>query len=161
MNKRRASEREARPTWTTLALMAAIAAVLAGCGDGNNYPSLGSNYPVKGKVTLADGTAPPPVTVIFSGPVTSRVTTESDGTFAFKGDNPGLPAGDYQIRLEAADPKGSLKKSVSPVPQKYHDEDTSGLTAKVTSEGPNDFELKLSKAGQDAVPGSGRGSRRP
>ena len=107
--------------------------------------NLGSAYPVKGKVTLPDGKAPPKVNVIFSGPVTGSVTTESDGTFAFKGDNAGLPAGEYKVRLEIAEAKGSPKHPTLPFPGKYLDEDTSGLTAVVKADGPHDFEFKLTK----------------
>jgi hypothetical protein len=146
---------EGRPNWSALALSAAIAVVLAGCGG--DRPNLGASYPVKGKVTLPDGKAPAKLVVIFSGPVTGRVTTEGDGTFAFAGDNPGLPAGTYQVRLESAEPMGTPKKPVLPFPQRYLDEDASGLTATVTADGPNDFDFKLTK--EDA-PASGSGRRK-
>jgi hypothetical protein len=129
--------------WSAGALIVASAAALVGCGGGR--PNVGATYPVKGKVTLPDGKPPPKVNVVFSGPVTASATTESDGTFAFKGDNAGLPAGDYKVRLEVAESKGSTKRPVLPFPGKYLDEDTSGLSASVKPEGPNDFDFKLSK----------------
>ena len=146
-----------RPNWSTLAVSAAMAGVLAGCGG--ERANLGTLYPVKGKVTLPDGKAPPKLSVIFSGPASNRVMTESDGTFAFKGDNAGLPAGKYQVRLEGPEAAGSSRKPV--VPQKYLDEDASGLTATVTSDGPNDFDFKLTR--DDATPQGSRGTgrRRP
>lgn len=131
------------------AVLSSLAALVSGCGDGNNAPALGASYPVKGKVTLPDGKPLPAAKVIFSGPATGGATTESDGTFAFKGDNGGLPAGDYKVRLEVAESKGSPKKAALPFPGKYLDEDTSNLTAKVTASGPNDFDFKLTKG--DAV----------
>jgi hypothetical protein len=126
------------------ALAVVLAAALAGC-SGDGRPNVGAAYPVKGKVTLPDGKAPPKVNVVFSGPVTGSVTTESDGTFEFKGDNAGLPAGEYKVRLESAESKGSVKRPVVPFPGKYLDEDASGLTAVVKADGPNDFDLKLTK----------------
>jgi len=140
-----------RSAWS---LVAALAAALAGCGDGT--PNLGSSYPVKGKVTLPDGKPLPQVKVVFSGPVTGGATTESDGTFAFKGDNAGLPAGDYKVRLEIVESKGTLKNPVLPFPGKYLDEDASGLTASVKPDGPNDFDFKLNKD-EPKAKGSGQG----
>src|SRR5262245_8872088 len=122
-----------RSAWS---LVAALAAALAGCGDGT--PNLGSSYPVKGKVTLPDGKPLPHVKVVFSGPVTSGATSESDGTFEFKGDKAGLPAGEYKVRLEIVESKGTVRSPVRQFPDKYLDEDASGLTASVKSDGPND-----------------------
>jgi hypothetical protein len=64
-----------RPAWV---LVIALAASPAGCGDGNNYPSLGSSYPVKGKVTLPDGNPLPKVSVVFKGPVTADGPNDFD-----------------------------------------------------------------------------------
>jgi Carboxypeptidase regulatory-like domain len=145
-----------RPAWV---LVIALAASLAGCG-GEGMPNLGSSYPVKGKVTLADGNPVPKVSVVFKGPVTGSAITESDGTFAFKGDKAGLPAGDYKVRLEVVESKGSLKNQVLPFPKQYSDEDTSGLTASVKADGPNDFDFKLTK-GDAAAKDSPGGARGP
>jgi hypothetical protein len=148
-----------RRTWAAVALSAVMAAMLGGCGE-NYRGKLGSSYPVKGKVTLPDGKPLPQVKVIFSGPVTNGVVTESDGTFAFKGDGAGLAAGDYQVHLEITESKGSLRRQTLPFPKRYLDEDASGLTASVKPDGPNDFEFKLSK--EEADQGSlkaGKGKR--
>ena len=51
---------------TARALTVALVASLAGCG-GDGRPNVGAAYPVKGKVTLADGKAPPGRKVVFSG----------------------------------------------------------------------------------------------
>lgn len=148
-----------RPAWVLPAL---VAAALAGCG-GDGIPNVGRSYPVKGKVTLPDGKPLPQVKVVFAGPVTGNAVTEGDGTFAFKGDDAGLPAGDYKVRLEITDSssKGSLKRPVLPFPQKYFDEDASGLTATVKPDGPNDFDFKLTRGDSEAHgPRSGSGPAR-
>jgi Carboxypeptidase regulatory-like domain len=141
--RRHPDQRNGRLRRSAGVLIVAIAAATAGCGDGR--PNVGPTYPVKGKVTLPDGKAPPKVNVVFAGPVTSSATTESDGTFAFRGDKAGLPAGDYKVRLEVAESKGSPKRPVLPFPGKYLDEDASGLSASVKPDGPNDFDFTLSK----------------
>ena len=79
-------------------------------------PNAGVFYPVKGKVTLPDGKPLASAKVVFVGPVTATTTTQSDGTFTFKGTKDGLPAGDYKVRLEVAEAKGTAKKSGPPVP---------------------------------------------
>jgi Carboxypeptidase regulatory-like domain len=146
-----------RTGWT---MAAALAALLAGCSDPSNPLRSASFYPVKGKVTLPDGKPLPGVKVVFSGPATSGATTESDGTFAFKDDKGGLPAGDYKVRLEVVESKGATKKSTVPFPGKYLDEDSSDLKAKVTAAGPNDFDFKLTKDDPAAGRG-GAGGHRP
>jgi hypothetical protein len=142
--------------------MAAALAALAGCSDPGNPLRSASFYPVKGKVTLPDGKPLPGVKVVFSGPATSGATTESDGTFAFKDDKGGLPAGDYKVRLEVVESKGATKKSTTPFPGKYLDEDLSDLTAKVTPAGPNDFDFKLNNEQNPEIaksPGGRRGAK--
>src|SRR5579875_1144151 len=94
-----------RSAW---ALAAAMLGLVAGCGDG--VPKVGTLYPVRGKLTLPDGKPAANLKLVFTGPVTSGLVTGADGTFASTGDNSGLPAGDYRIRLESVEPKGSLKK---------------------------------------------------
>jgi hypothetical protein len=141
---------------------AALAALLAGCGDPSNPLRSASFHPVKGKVALPDGQPLPGVKVVFSGPATGGVTTESDGTFAFKDDEGGLPAGDYKVRLEVVESKRTTKKSAVPFPGKYLDEDSSDLTAKVTPDGPNDFDFKLNNQENPQIaksPGGRRGAK--
>ena len=146
----RKTERCGRLRRSAWALSTALAALLAGCG-GERIPDVGSLYPVKGKVSLPDGKPLPRVKVLFFGPVTSNVITESDGTFAFKDEGTGLPAGDYKVSLQVADSKGSLKRPALPFPTRYLDEDTSDLKATVKPEGPNDFDFKLTK-GEGKLP---------
>jgi Carboxypeptidase regulatory-like domain len=144
---RKGGPRWRRPAW---AVAAALAALLQGCGDDNKAPNLGSYYPVTGKVTLPDGKPLAATNVIFSGPVTSTATTQSDGTFTFKGDKDGLPAGDYKIKLEVVESKGTAKHPILPFPPKYLDEDGSDLTATVKPVESNSFDLKLTP-GNDAA----------
>jgi predicted small secreted protein len=144
-----------RAAWAVVAVMAAL---LAGCGDGNTIRNLGSFYPVQGKVTLPDGKPLAATTVIFVGPVTSAAKTESDGTFTFKGTQDGLPAGDYKVRLEVIESKGTAKNPIVPFPNKYLDEDSSDLTATVKPVESNSFDLKLTP-GNDAA-GKSAGDRR-
>ena len=129
-----------RPAW---AVGIALTALLTGCSDQSNPLGSASFYPVKGKVTLPDGKPLAAVKVVFTGPATSTATTGSDGTFTVKGTKDGLPEGDYKVRLEVLEAKGTTKKPALPFPGKYLDEDSSDLTAKVTPAGPNDFDFKL------------------
>jgi hypothetical protein len=141
--------------WMTAACLAAL---LAGCGGPSG--ASGPVYPVKGKVTLPDGKPLDGVNVVFLGPAVARAATESDGSFTVKsGDKDGLPEGDYSVRLEVLETKGSIKKATLPFPGKYLDEDSSDLKAKVTAAGPNDFEFKLTKddAAAGRAGGQGRG----
>jgi hypothetical protein len=127
--------------WTAVV---SLAMMLAGCGG--KSPASGPVYAVKGKVTLADGKPLAGVNVVFLGPVLAGAPTQSDGSFTIKsGDKDGLPEGDYSVRLEVLETKGSTKRAVLPFPGKYLDEDSSDLKAKVTAAGPNDFDFKLTK----------------
>ena len=84
--------------------------------------------------------------VIFSGKgstVTNTFPLSSDGTFS-KDSKEGLPAGEYAAYLEVGDTGAAKKKkSTLPFSTKYLDEDSSGWTATVKPEGPNEFEFKL------------------
>jgi hypothetical protein len=115
-------------------------------------------YPVKGKVLLADGKPPTAAKIVFIGKktgLTSPSPIESDGTFTFKGrPGDGLPEGDYLVRIEIDESKLPVVKGAPskrpgslPFAAKYSDEDSSGLTATVTTdESKNNFEFKLSKS---------------
>ncbi len=152
------SRGEGRTWGTPLALAVVLAVLASGCGDGDTR-AVGKTYAVKGKVLLPDGKPLPAVKVVFSGPAMNNAVTEGDGTFALK-EGAGLPAGDYQVRLEVNESKGTLKNQQLPFPRHYLDEDGSGLTAKVTADGPNDFEFKLTKDEPAAAKDSGRSGRR-
>jgi hypothetical protein len=139
-----------------LFLMVLLSVVTGGCGGASN---LGPVYPVKGKVTLPDGKTIAGLKVNFWGPTSDSATTQSDGTFAFTGNKEGLPAGDYRVSLEIAYTAKASKKATLPFPSEYLDEDLSGLKAKVTADGPNDFDYELKKGGPgtDRSRGSGDG----
>jgi hypothetical protein len=139
------------------ALTVCLAASAVGCGGA--AANLGPAYAVKGRVTLPDGKTMPGLKVVFSGPTSDSAITESDGTFTFTGQKAGLPAGAYKVSLEIASTAKATKKATLPFPSRYLDEDFSGLTAKVTADGPNDFDLKLTKddASTDRSRGPGAG----
>jgi hypothetical protein len=132
-----------------------LSAPLAGCGDSDTVDAARTMtfYPVKGKVLLPDGKPLASAKITFVGPVTTSSPTESDGTFTVKGTKDGLPAGDYKVRLGPPEATGGGKKAAMPFPSNYTDEDGSGLTATVKSEGPNDFQFELKK-GSAAAAGS-------
>ncbi len=120
-------------------------------------------YPVKGKVVLEDGKPLTSCRIVFvatGSSVSMPAPIENDGTFNIKGNlGDGLPEGDYKIRIEIDEsklPAGSSKaKRGLPFPQIYTDEDSSKLTATVTSDAAsNNFEFKLTKTppGQAAEP---------
>ena len=131
---------------------AAVAMVLAlaGCGGsegGDSFLGL-ARYPVKGKVLLADGKPLTGGRVIFlsdSPSGSAAADIGSDGSFEFKGaSGEGLPAAAYKVHITPPPPAGS-KTAVKPAfASKYLDEDSSGLTATVTTdESKNQFEFKL------------------
>ena len=146
------------PPRPALFLTVLLSVVVWGCIDRN--PLGGSTlYPVKGKVTLPGGKTMAGLKVNFWGPTSDSATTESDGTFAFTGKKEGLPAGDYKVSLEIASTAKASKNAKLPFPSRFLDEDFSRLTAKVTADGPNDFDFKLTtdSAGTDRSRGSGDG----
>jgi hypothetical protein len=112
-------------------------------------------YPVKGKVVLADGQPLAAGNVVFvatESTLTAAAKLENDGTFVVKGNKEGLPAGEYLVRIEVDESETGPSKAKStrrkggpvPFPEKYLDEDASGL--RVTVKPPeNNFEFKLTK----------------
>ncbi len=120
---------------------------LAGCGKSDGLQKL-TVYPVEGRIMMADGKP------LKRRPYLLRAQGwERDGGRGGRrrrqvhavptgGSGPSAPQGDYKVRIEPAD--ASLlasKKSPSPgkklpFPQKFLDEDSSGLTAVVKTE-PN------------------------
>ncbi len=108
-------------------------------------------YPVHGQL-LCDGCAVAGATVAFStvNPETKRSTrvadalTEGDGSFTLStytaGD--GAPAGEYQVTV--------VSRS-APLPDKYRNPATSGLTATVKS-GKNEFTFELKRQSQEPIP---------
>ncbi len=163
---RKALLRSGRVDWLRLSLFAGTILLPACSNSLEDHPPL---YPVKGKVIL-DGKPMTGGTIIFEysgggadapkgtggGPfrVTSRI---KDGTFNLIGyaGSEGMPEGNYKVGIsptqgrsednlfgrEVVVPKkGKSTVSVS----RYADPKTSGLTSKVSKDGPNEpiFDLK-------------------
>jgi hypothetical protein len=127
-------------------LSTVIAVSLAGCGESNPLSGI-KVYPVKGKVSLADGKPLAAGKIVFAATkstITSSANIEGDGSFTFKGaSGNGLPEGEYKVRLET-DGATKVKKGTAPFPSKFLDEDSSGLSATVKpDETSNDFDFKL------------------
>jgi hypothetical protein len=130
-----------RGRWYRSGIAGLLAAVLAGCGRSDSLPSY-QVYEVKGKVLLADGKPLGAgfITFVPKGdlPVTPTATIGSDGSFSLNtgGSGGGAPAGDYKVRVEAPQlqqaPSRSRRKPV--FPQKYTDEDSSGLVITVRAQ---------------------------
>jgi hypothetical protein len=121
--------------------MAAAMAALAGCGRSDSLPSY-QVYEVKGKVLLADGKPLGGgwITFVPKGDllVTPSAVIDSDGGFSLStgGSGDGAPAGDYKVRVEAPQLQQAAPKSrKKPLfPQKYIDEDSSGVVITVRAQ---------------------------
>jgi hypothetical protein len=164
---RRASLRSGQVHWEMLLILAGMI-VLSACSDSfDDHPPV---YPVKGKVVLR-GKPTSGGTIIFEyagegsdapkGPpgqpfrVTGKI--DNEGTFslvAYAGSE-GMPAGNYKVGILAVQGRSESnlldrkmilpKKAVSAVSSNhYADPKTSGLTAQVSKDGPNEplFDLK-------------------
>lgn len=115
-------------------------------------------FPTSGIVEL-DGTPVEGATVIFftvredkgNKPYNAVGMTDSTGRFSLKTFRPGdgAVAGIHTVMIEKT--SGGLKTSrevatskvVSHLPSRYARQETSGLTAEVTEQGPNDFTFRL------------------
>ena len=136
--------RPPRIRWSLLG--AALLAVPGVAGCGSRY------YPVRGTVTLDDGT---PVTrgmVVFERtaggpPITARGTIQSDGSYQLGTDKPGdgVPPGKYRVLvnpLDMSDVPDEQKQL--PFDVKYTRFATSGLECEVAT-GPNEYPIKLDR----------------
>ena len=134
-------------------LMAAWALlILAGCVDADSGPSV-STYPIKGKVVMPDGKPLGDGSVVFvpSGKegVQASGKIAADGTFALttRREGDGAAVGTYKVRIDGSTtlsaPKGTKVKGAGL--RIFGDEDTSGLSATVTS-GTNDLPPFILKA---------------
>ena len=83
------------PRPRVLVLTVLLSVVNWGCSGRSALSGL-TFYPVKGKVTLPDGKTMPGLKVNFWGPTNDSATTESDGTFAFTGEERGPSRGGLQ-----------------------------------------------------------------
>jgi hypothetical protein len=163
-------------------LLLAGTIVMSACGEPlEEHPPL---YPVKGKVTR-DGAPMAGGTIIFEyaggegadapkgtagGPF--RATAKiKDGAFSMIGyaGAEGMPAGRYKVGISALQGRSEAGilgrelvlpkrgKATAP-PDGYADPKTSGLTAEITRDGPNEpvFNLKDKAPSISGAPGAGR-----
>jgi hypothetical protein len=118
-----------------------VAATLNGCRGSDSLPSL-PVYQVTGKVVLADGKPLSGGFISFVPKdglaVTPSSTIGPDGTFSLVtgGSGDGAPAGEYKVRVEAPQLQHAAARSKRrPVfPDKYRDEDSSGLVITVRAD---------------------------
>ncbi len=111
----------------------------------------GRYAPVRGKVTLEDGTPVTSGTVIFESkeadkPLTARGDIQTDGSYQLSTDRPGdgVPPGWYRV-LVAPPPQNPDGPPVKEVfDRRYGAFATSGLEFEVKS-GSNDYPIRLSK----------------
>jgi hypothetical protein len=135
----------------TLRCVTFTVAVYLAAGCGQSFRS-GPDYPVKGRVLLADGKPLRMGRVVFVSSETALSYAgpiDDDGEFELKqGDRVGAPAGSYKVRIEVDEtnlPKSRKKGAAYPFPARYLDEDVSKLAATVKADAPeNRFEFKLS-----------------
>jgi len=121
---------------------ASLALVLSGCG-----PRM---YPVRGTVTLEDGTPLAKGLVIFERvdggpPLTARGDIGPDGRYELSTEKPGdgVPAGRYRVSINPLDTSDTPdEQKVLPFDVKYLSLKTSGLEYEVKS-GANDFPIWL------------------
>ena len=126
--------------------MGALAVLLvacAGCGKGQ--------YPVRGKVTLDDGTPVKNAIVVFESvgaekPVMARGDTQDDGSYQLSTTRPGdgLVPGKYRVLItpRMENPDEPVKPAFD---TRYADFKTSGLEFEVKAES-NDIPIRLAKA---------------
>jgi hypothetical protein len=140
-------ERRRGPSFRRLLVLAL--AGLAGCRNADSLPVL-KVYEVKGKILLADGQPLGNGWVYFVPKGELSLTPSgvigSDGTFSLVtgGSGEGAPAGDYKVRIETLVSQSAQKSKKPLFPNKYTDEDSSGLEVTVRPE-PNQlkpFQLK-------------------
>lgn len=115
-------------------------------------------FPTSGMVQL-DGAPVEGATVVFftvredkdNKPYNAVGLTDSAGRFSLKTFRPGdgAVAGIHTVMIEKTSgglktsPEEATTKVVSHLPSRYARQETSGLTAEVTEQGPNDFTFRL------------------
>jgi hypothetical protein len=124
------------------AVTACLLLGLAGCG-----PRM---YPVRGTVTLEDGTPVARGLVIFERveggpPLTARGDIQPDGRYELSTETPGdgVPAGRYRVSINPLDTSDVPdEQKTLPFDVRYLNQKTSGLEFEVKS-GPNEFPIRL------------------
>jgi hypothetical protein len=127
------------PTWAVLGLLGA-----AGCG--------GDLHPVRGKVTLDDGTPVNGGMVVFQSKdtrdaVTARGEIQADGSYRLGTHKPGdgVPVGAYRVLIAPPPPENpDARFAAPPFDERYTDFDTSGLEFVVQSSA-NEFPIQLKR----------------
>jgi hypothetical protein len=131
----RVDRRLSRTGWMRTAFLAA-ATGLFGCGNGDSLPKL-QVFEVKGQVLLADGKPLPSGWISFVPkgglPITPSAKIAADGSFSLVtgGSGEGAPTGDYKVRIEAPELRSDPKTRKTILPNKYTDEDSSGIVVTV------------------------------
>src|SRR5690242_12070160 len=127
------------------AVVALVALAAAGCGD--------RLYPVRGTVTLEDGTPVTKGMIVcerFEGgdPVTAQGSIQPDGTYRLGTTKPGdgLPPGKYRVLINPMDLSDVPDDQKDlPFDAKYLSFKTSGLELEV-ARGDNDHPIRLAKS---------------
>lgn len=135
-----------------LCVIVGVIAFLAGCGGGSAPPE---TIPVKGMVKY-QGKPVPKLSIAFipEKGLPALGKTDGDGKFTLMTNKPGDGAmvGNYKVAIsfvsdEIPEMQGLTgqepKPSTSPIPQKYADAKTSGLTRAVVKGDQNDFTFEL------------------
>jgi hypothetical protein len=111
-------------------------------------------YPVRGKVTFADGSPVSEGMVVFESmdmepALAARGQIRADGTFELTthhaGD--GAPAGKYRALVAPKYDPNAVDKPRKPasIDGRYTEFKTSGLEFEVTASGPNDFAIRVTR----------------
>jgi hypothetical protein len=120
-------------------LVVAVCAGLAGCGKSDSLPVL-KVYDVKGKVLLGDGKPLSSGSIYFVPKGDLSVTPSGaigpDGTFSLVtgGSGEGAPPGEYKVRIESRRIQANGKPGKPQFPDRYNDEDSSGVLITVRAE---------------------------
>jgi hypothetical protein len=131
-------------TVRAVVIVLVVTLTAAGCSGGK--------YPVRGTVTLDDGTPVAKGLVVFERteggkPITARGEIKPDGSYELSTDKPGdgVPTGKYRVlvnALDLSDVPDEQKKL--PFEFKYQRFETSGLEFEV-KDGPNEYPIKLNR----------------
>ena len=128
--------------WLTRSLSGLVVAVfagLAGCGKTDVLPVV-KVYDVKGKVLLRDGKPLSSGSIYFVPkgdlPVTPAGAIGPDGSFSLVtgGSGEGAPPGEYKVRIESRQIQANGKPAKPQFPDRYNDEDSSGVLITVRAE---------------------------
>jgi hypothetical protein len=135
-----------------------VAVLLAASGCGERTALNEPFFPVKGKISMADGKPLASGNVMFTANKSGLVSSApigADGTFELKGTRDGLPQGEYRVWIEpgavssvqAKKPSKRARSKISvPFPEKYLDEDVSPLKVTIKPESAgNELTLTLEK----------------